>query len=195
MSDLDFIEDFFSDSLSCIERARTEIAPLIQKAATLQSQRLDAGHKILVAGNGGSAADSLHYSSELLNKYLIVRRPLPAICLNADVSALTAISNDESYDKVFSKQIEALGQPGDILVVITSSGNSPNLVQAVKAAHDADMQCIALNGKTGGELNSVLHDKDINIVVSGSLTSHVQEVHSIIIHLFCDLIDQHLFSS
>ena len=126
----------------------------------------------------------------MLNRFEMERPSLPTIALNTDTSTLTSIANDYHYDQVFAKQIQGLGQPQDVLLVITSSGNSVNLIKAVAAAHQRSMRCIALNGRDGGELSQHLADADIDIIVAGPSTARIQEVHGIIIHCFCDLIDQ-----
>ena len=187
------VDALWSDSIASIEAARRELTESVAEAATVLADALANNGKILICGNGGSASDSLHFSSELVNKFHRVRRPLAAISLAADVSTLTSIANDESYDAVFAKQVEALGRRDDILVVITSSGNSPSILQAVRAAHARDIRCIALNGKDGGALSPLLNARDIDIVVSAHSTARVQEIHGIIIHAFCELIDHQLF--
>ena len=181
-----------SASAAAIEHARP-LAPLVVRASKLLASCLELGGKVLVCGNGGSAADSLHFSSELLNKFYRERRPLAAISLAADVSTLTSIGNDESYDAVFSKQVEALGRPGDVLVAITTSGNSPSILRAVQAAQSTGLQSICLNGREGGALSPQLSDNDLDIVVPLQSTARIQEVHGIIIHAFCQFIDQQLF--
>ena len=187
------VDALWSDSIASIEAARRELTERVAEAATVLADALANNGKILICGNGGSASDSLHFSSELVNKFHRVRRPLAAISLAADVATLTSIANDESYDAVFAKQVEALGRRDDILVAITSSGNSPNILQAVRAAHARDIRCIALNGKDGGALSPLLNARDIDIVVPGNSTARVQEIHGIIIHAFCELIDHQLF--
>lgn len=187
------VDELFANSIRAIEAARSDLCELVGNAATSLATALANNGKILICGNGGSASDSLHFSSELLNKFHRVRRPLPGISLAADISTLTSISNDESYDAVFAKQVEALGAPSDRLVVITSSGNSPNILQAVRAAQAKSMVCIALNGKGGGALSPLLRDNDFDIVVPGHSTANIQEIHGIIIHAFCELIDHQLF--
>ncbi len=187
------VDALFSDNLQAVAAARRALGGVIAEAAVSLASALDNNGKILLCGNGGSASDSLHFSSELLNKFQQVRRPLPAISLVADVATLTSISNDESYAAVFAKQVEALGKPEDRLVVITSSGNSPSILQAVRAAHAKGMICIALNGRDGGALSPILQARDIDILVAGHSTARIQEIHGIIIHAFCELIDRQLF--
>ncbi len=187
------VDALLADSLQSIQAARRDLTGIIAEAAMALAETLDNDGKILICGNGGSASDSLHFSSELVNKFHLVRRPLAAISLAADVATLTSIANDESYDAVFSKQVEALGRRGDLLVVITSSGNSPNILRAVRAAQTANIRCVALNGRDGGALSPILNEHDIDIVAPGSSTARVQEIHGIIIHAFCELIDHQLF--
>ena len=155
-------------------------------------QSFQAGGKLMICGNGGSAADAQHLSSELLNRYKRERAELPGIALTTDASTLTSIGNDYDYSQVFSKQVNALAQRNDLLMVITTSGNSDNLVEAVRAAHSKSIRCIALNGKTGGKLVSQLNKQDLNILVNGDVTARIQEVHGLIIHCLCELIDSYI---
>lgn len=164
----------------------------IQAAAELIYQSFEQGGKLLICGNGGSAADAQHLSSELLNRYKRERRELPGLALTTDASTLTSIGNDYDYSEVFSKQVSALANKNDVLMVITTSGNSANLLKACAVAHDKSVRCIALNGKGGGKLADVLHGDDINIVVSGDVTARIQEVHGLIIHCLCELIDSYV---
>lgn len=181
-----------NDSIEAIESARG-LAPKVIAAAHIMADCLQQGGKLLICGNGGSAADSLHFSSELLNKFDMARHPLPGISLTADTSTLTSIGNDESFDVVFSKQVEALGRPVDVLVPITTSGNSTNILRAAEAALNIGMRIVILNGRDGGELSQLVDDKIIDIVVPQQKTARIQELHGIIIHAFCQLIDQQLF--
>ena len=164
----------------------------IEAAAKAIYASFEAGGKLLICGNGGSAADAQHLSSELLNRYKRERRELPGIALTTDGSTLTSIGNDYDYSEVFSKQVSALGRPGDCLMVITTSGNSGNIMKAVNVAHEKSVTVIALNGKNGGQLNSVLTNDDINLVVKGDVTARIQEVHGLIIHCICELIDSYV---
>lgn len=150
-------------------------------------------NKILTCGNGGSAGDAQHFSSEMLNRFERERPGLPAIALTTDTSTITSIANDYHFDDIFSKQIRALGQEGDILVVYTTSGNSANIVKAVTTAHDKEITTIALTGKTGGTLTKILSETDIEIRVPSTSTARIQEVHLLITHCLCDLIDHQLF--
>lgn len=150
-------------------------------------------NKVLTCGNGGSAGDAQHFSSEMLNRFERERPGLPAIALTTDSSTITSIANDYHFDDIFAKQIKALGQEGDILVVYTTSGNSANIVKAVTAAHDKGITTIALTGKTGGTISQILNETDIEIRVPSTSTARIQEVHLLITHCLCDLIDHQLF--
>ena len=191
MSELNIIERHFEQSAASI-LANTHLRDAIERAAKKIYSCFEAGGKLMICGNGGSAADAQHLSSELLNRYHRDRRELPGIALTTDASTLTSIGNDFDFSEIFSKQVRALAQKNDILMVITTSGNSDNLINAVKAAHDKSVSCIALNGKGGGELGTHLIDNDLNIVVSGDVTARIQEVHGLIIHCLCELIDSYI---
>ena len=156
------------------------------------NQVLLSGYKILVCGNGGSASDAQHFSSELLNRYDRDRPGLPAIALTTDSSTLTSIANDYDYRQIFSKQVSALGQPGDLLLAISTSGQSPNIVEAIQAAKENEMQIIALTGKDGGAMSQVLDDNSIEIRVPSNVTARIQEVHILVIHILCELLDLQL---
>lgn len=183
------VRDVFDDSVHTARAARDELAPLITVAASQMIQALLSERKILVCGNGGSAADAQHFSAELLNRFDRERPGLPAISLAADTSTLTSIANDYHFDEVFSKQVRALGQPGDILLAITTSGNSPNVLRAVEAAHERNLAVVALTGREGGELANLLTGSDVNLCVRAHSTARIQEVHGLVIHCLCDLID------
>jgi D-sedoheptulose 7-phosphate isomerase len=147
------------------------------------------GNRILACGNGGSAADAQHFAAELIGRFERERPGLPAIALSTDSSVLTAIGNDYSFEQIFSKQVRALGQPGDVLLAITTSGNSANVLAAIEAAHEREMIVVALTGKGGGRTNEVLTDTDIQICVPSDRTARIQEVHLLTIHCLCDGID------
>jgi len=164
----------------------------IESIAKMIYQCFNNGGKLMICGNGGSAADAQHFSAELLNRYNRERHELPGIVLTTDASTITAIGNDYDFSEIFSKQVSALAQPQDLLMVITTSGNSDNLIKAVQVAHDKSVSCIALNGKGGGRLADELNDGDTNLVVSGDVTARIQEVHGLIIHCLCDLIDSYI---
>jgi D-sedoheptulose 7-phosphate isomerase len=168
------------------------LAPVITRAGRLIVRCLLANGKVLACGNGGSAGDAQHFSAEMLNRFEMERPGLPAIALSTDTSTLTSIANDYSYDQVFSKQIRALGQPGDVLLAITTSGNSPNIADAVAAAHERNMAVVALSGRDGGAVAPMLAGDDIEIRVPADSTARIQEVHLLAIHCLCDLIDRDL---
>jgi len=193
MSLQDRIINHFSDSIQTKQDAMASLCELIEFASQKIVEALVNDKKVLTCGNGGSAGDAQHFSSEMLNRFERERPALPAIALTTDTSTITSIANDYSYDEVFAKQLRALGQAGDILLVYTSSGNSGNIVSAVKVAHDRDMTVIALSGKDGGMLASVLNEADIEIRVPSTSTARIQEVHLLISHCLCDLIDHQLF--
>ncbi len=182
----------FNDSIQTKQQALDAVAPAIAHAAEAMTRALLAERKILACGNGGSAADAQHFSSELLNRFEMERPGLPALALTTDSSTLTSIANDYRFEEVFAKQVRALGQPGDVLLAISTSGNSANVVQATHAAHDRDMRVVALTGREGGELADLLINQDVEIRVPALSTARIQEVHILIIHCLCDLIDQQL---
>lgn len=171
------------------------LAPAIVKAAQAIADSIQNQHKILSCGNGGSAGDAQHFSSEMLNRFEKERPGLPAIALTLDTLTLTSIANDYAFEEIFAKQVQALGQAGDILLAISTSGNSANVLNAVNVAHNKGMQVIALLGKNGGKIAANLSTNDINLCVLSQSTARIQEVHLLIIHCLCDLIDQILFSA
>jgi len=186
------LEQLFRQSI----QTKTASLPILQgpiiEAAELTVARLVSGGKVLVCGNGGSAADAQHFSSEMINRFERERPGLPAIALTTDSSTLTSVANDYRFDQVFARQIHALGHPGDLLLAISTSGNSPNVIRAVQAAHERDMFVIALSGRDGGELAEQLRESDVEIRVPSDSTARIQEVHLLVIHCLCDLIDQQL---
>jgi len=165
----------------------------IAAAGSALAEALRAGHKALACGNGGSAADSQHFSAELLNRFERERAPLPAIALTTDTSTLTSIANDYSYDQVFSKQIRALGRRGDVLLAISTSGNSASMLEALRAAHAAKVRVVALTGNGGGKMAPLLAADDVHICVPHKVTARIQEVHLLVLHCLCDAIDLQLF--
>ena len=167
--------------------------PAILRAAQLLSERLEAGAKILACGNGGSAADAQHFAAELTGRYERERRPLAGIALTTDTSALTAIANDYSYQEVFSKQVLALGRKGDVLMGISTSGNSGNVLKAMEAAHGLGMQVLAMTGKDGGAMARALKPGDIELRAASKVTARIQETHILLLHCLCDGIDEILF--
>jgi len=187
------IQQHFTDSIQTKMAAADVLGTVIVQASEVMVRSLLEGHKILSCGNGGSAADAQHFSAELINRFEMERPSLPAIALTTDTSTLTSIANDYSYDEVFAKQIRALGQNGDILLAISTSGNSNSVVHAVQAAHDRGMIVIALTGREGGAMAAILNPDDIEIRVPAQNTARIQETHLLVIHCLCDLIDQQLF--
>ena len=193
MSDINnTIQAAFQASIETKQVSENVLSESIELASATLNQALLGGHKILVCGNGGSASDAQHFSSELLNRYDRDRPGLPAIALTTDSSTLTSIANDYDYDQIFSKQIAALGQPGDILLAISTSGQSPNVVQAIQVANENEMLVIALTGKDGGIMSQVLDENSVEIRVPSNVTARIQEVHILVIHILCELLDLQL---
>jgi len=186
------VTNIFTSHIETAQTAMNEVSTDIVDAATLMTNALLADHKILSCGNGGSASDAQHFSSELLNRFERERPGLPAIALTTDSSTITSISNDYTFDDIFSKQVSALGQQGDVLLAISTSGNSANILRAVMAAHQRQMRCVVLSGKTGGDLVGILEDDDVFLSIPAKSTARIQEIHIIVIHCLCDLIDTQL---
>jgi len=195
MNIVEHIKNTFADSIQTKTTAMEVLAEPIAQAGEAIVQCLLNSHKIMSCGNGGSAADAQHFSSELLNHYQVERPGLPAIALTTDTSTLTSIANDYDYNSVFSKQVKALGQDGDILLAISTSGNSKNVLAAIEAAHQKHCDVIALTGRDGGSIAKNLNNKDIEIRVPANLTSRIQETHLLVIHCLCDIIEQQLFET
>ncbi|MCW5589797.1 MAG: phosphoheptose isomerase [Legionellales bacterium] len=189
------VKHAFSESIQTKINTIEQLAEEIAQASQLFADALVAGHKILSCGNGGSAADAQHFAGEMLNRFEVERPSLPALALTTDTSTLTAIANDYSYNEVFAKQIRALGQAGDCLLAISTSGNSPNVIAAIQAAHERSMIVVALTGREGGDIAALLHPQDIELRVPAQSTPRIQETHLLIIHCLCDLIDHHLFGA
>lgn len=190
---LERINAHFQDSIAVKQLAKAELgAPIHDAGEALVRCLLDNG-KILSCGNGGSAGDAQHFSAELLNRFEQERPSLPAIALTTDTATITAIANDYDYNEIFSKQILALGQAGDVLLAISTSGNSANVIRAINAAHERNMVVIALTGRGGGEMAKLLTGNDFEIRVPSDRTARVQEVHLVVIHCLCDFIDTKLF--
>jgi D-sedoheptulose 7-phosphate isomerase len=169
--------------------AAESLVPAIMQAAQLIVQCLTQGSKVMACGNGGSAADSQHFASEMVNRFEQERPGLAAIALTTDTSTLTSIANDYAYEQVFARQIKALGLPGDVLLAISTSGNSPSVLEAISAAHARGVNIIALTGGSGGRLAGQIHDGDIIICVPAESTARIQEVHLLTIHCLCDAVD------
>jgi len=182
----------FADSVAVKLDAADALASHIARGGQLIANCLLANGKILSCGNGGSAGDAQHFSSEMLNRFEMERPGLPAVALSTDTSTLTSIANDYSFEEIFSKQVRALGQPGDVLLAISTSGNSPNVNDAVRAAHERDMSVVALSGRDGGTMATLLAGGDVEIRVPSDSTARIQEVHLLAIHCLCDMIDRTL---
>jgi D-sedoheptulose 7-phosphate isomerase len=193
MSFQDRIHQQFTAHMETSQETLLRLDDRIEAAAVRLANCLLNDGKILCCGNGGSAAEAQHLSSELLNRYDRDRPGLPAISLTTDTAALTSIGNDYRFDEVFAKQIRALGQSHDVLVIYTTSGHSANLLSAASAAHDRDMTIVALNGRDGGALAPLLRETDLELRVPSDSTARIQEAHLLITHCLCDLIDHQLF--
>ena len=183
----------FADSAKLKSEAATVLGAPIARAAILLAQALQAGGKVLACGNGGSAADAQHFAAELVNRFEAERPPLAAVALTTDSSNLTSIANDYAWEQVFAKQLRALGRRGDVLLAISTSGNSPNVIEALAAAHDIGVRVIALTGKGGGKMAALLERDDVHICVPHQNTARIQEVHLLVLHCLCDAIDFELF--
>jgi D-sedoheptulose 7-phosphate isomerase len=189
------VRDHFAESIATKQTAADQLAESIVAAGRLMSDALLDDGKILSCGNGGSAADSQHFSSELLNRFEMERPGLPAIALTTDSSTLTSISNDYAYDEIFSKQVRALGGAPDVLLGISTSGNSENVIRAIAAAHERGMKVVALTGHDGGRMADIFAEGDVEIRVPAKRTARIQEVHLVVIHCLCDLIDTALLGN
>ncbi len=183
------IAQHFKDSAQTkLDAIELLAAPIARAIEAMVGCLLNNG-KILACGNGGSAADAQHLAAELVGRFEVERHELAAIALTTDSSILSAIANDYGYQAIFAKQVRALGQPGDVLVAISTSGNSPNVVAAIEVAHENDLRVVALTGKGGGAIGEMLHDGDVHICVPAERTARIQETHVLAIHCLCDGID------
>ncbi|MCF7355111.1 MULTISPECIES: phosphoheptose isomerase [Vibrio] len=192
---LESINDSFKESIQIQIAAAESLPDAITHAAQAMVSSLLNGNKILCCGNGGSAANAQQFVSCLLNRFETERPSLPAMALTADTSTLTAIANDYHYQEIFSKQVRAFGQAGDVLIAISTSGNSSNIIKAVEAAVTRDMTIIAFTGKDGGELAGLLGESDVEIRIPSHRTARIHEVHMLTLHCLCDLVDQVIFPS
>ncbi len=183
------IQDQFEESIATKRAALSSMSQPIEAAVRAMAACLAAGGKVMACGNGGSAADSQHFAAELLNRFEKERAPLAAIALTTDTSTLTSIANDYAYDQVFAKQVAALGRAGDVLLAISTSGNSPNVSEAIKVAHARGVSVVALTGKGGGTIGRQLRSDDIHLCVPADRTARIQEVHLLALHCLCDGID------
>ena len=186
------IRAHFADSAQLKVASADVLAPAIARGADLLAQCLLGDGKILACGNGGSASDAQHFAAEMVGRFERERPELPAISLATDTSILTAVANDYSYEQVFAKQVRALGAAGDVLLAISTSGNSASVVAAVNAAHDREMRVVALTGKDGGRIGAMLKSSDVELRVPHDRTARIQEVHLLMVHCLCDAIDNTL---
>lgn len=189
------VASHFAESARLKQEAASVLSGPIARATGLMVRCLRAGGKILACGNGGSAADAQHFAAELTNRFERERPPLAGLALTTDSSALTAIANDYSYDQVFEKQLRALGRAGDVLLAISTSGNSASVVSAVRAARELGIATVALTGNGGGKMAALLGEGDVHVCVPHRRTMRIQEVHLLALHCLCDGIDHHLYGA
>jgi len=192
---LERLQKIVNDSIQTKQAVLAQSLPHIHAAGLQLVKCLLGDGKILSIGNGGSAADAQHFSSELLNRFEKERPSLPAIALTTDASTVTSIGNDYSFEQIFSKQITALGQANDVLLAISTSGNSANILRAIRAAHDRQMTVLALTGKDGGQIAPILKETDTEVRIPSNVTARIQECHLLVIHCLCDFIDNQIFGA
>ncbi|AWB34998.1 phosphoheptose isomerase [Orrella marina] len=183
------LSNHFDDHIETASRTLDALGTPLEVAIEVCFQALTNGSKVLACGNGGSAADSQHFVAELVGRFERERLPLAAVTLSADTSIMTAVGNDYGFDQVFSRQVAALGMPGDILLAISTSGNSGNVLQAIQTAHEREMAVIALTGRDGGKIGQMLYETDVHLCVPHHRTMRIQEMHILLLHLICDGID------
>jgi D-sedoheptulose 7-phosphate isomerase len=183
------VKTHFEDSIATKQKSKEVLATELAKAIELMFQCVSSGAKIMACGNGGSAADAQHFAAELVGRFERERKELGAIALTTDSSILTAVGNDYGYDEIFSKQVSALGKTGDILLAISTSGNSKNVIKAIEIAKSKGITVIALTGKDGGAIGKMIGDGGINLCVPADRTARIQETHLLILHCLCDGID------
>jgi D-sedoheptulose 7-phosphate isomerase len=186
------VAEQFAESAQLKLEASQTLAEPIARAGTLLAEALRGGGKVLACGNGGSAADAQHFAAELINRFEIERAPLAAVALTTDSSTLTSIANDYAYEQVFAKQVRGIGRRGDVLLAISTSGNSANVLEAMRAAHELGLRVLALTGNGGGKMGAMLSAGDLHICVPHKRTARIQEVHLLVLHCLCDGIDFHL---
>ncbi|MGB4883012.1 MAG: phosphoheptose isomerase [Neisseria sp.] len=179
----------FAQSIEATQEAADILSSPTAQAAIMMLQCLMSDGKVLACGNGGSAADAQHFAAEMTGRFEKERMELAALALTTDTSAITAIGNDYGFDHIFSKQVRALGRNGDVLLALSTSGNSANVIKAIEAAHERDMHVIALTGRDGGKIAAMLKDNDILLNVPHPRTARIQEIHILLIHAMCDCID------
>jgi len=186
------VRGHFTEHARLVEASRELAGPIARGVAAIV-EALRTGGKVLACGNGGSAADAQHFAAELVNRFRVEREPLAALALTTDSSILTSVGNDYSYDLVFDKQIRALGRPGDVLVALSTSGNSGSIVEAIRRAAERGLRIVAVTGNRGGRLRELLSPDDVYICVPDAVTARIQEVHILVLHCLCDGIDTTLF--
>lgn len=187
------IQQQFDASIQTKQQSRDVLTQPLNATAQLMADCLRQDSKILCCGNGGSAADAQHFAAELINRFEMERPELAAVALTTDSSVLTSIANDYDYNQIFSKQVRGLGRKGDVLLAISTSGNSPNVVAAITAAHERNMRVVVLTGRDGGKMAAMLKPGDINICVPAKVTARIQETHLLCLHCICDGIDHIMF--
>ena len=187
------LKQHFDEGIELRRRMAETMPAAIARAGTALAQALKGGNKVLACGNGGSAADSQHFAAEIVGRFERERPGMPAIALTVDTSAITAIANDYDWNSVFSRQLHALGQPGDVLLGISTSGNSKNVIEAIRAAHEKNMVVIALTGRDGGEMAKMLRPTDHHLNVAHPRTMRVQEIHLLVIHCLCEVVDNVIY--
>jgi D-sedoheptulose 7-phosphate isomerase len=192
MDSVERIRAHFAASAQLKQESAAELAPLIARAAGVLTECLLGDGKVLACGNGGSASDAQHFAAEMVGRFERERPELPAISLVTDTSILTAVANDYAFEQIFAKQIRALGAKGDVLLAISTSGNSANVVAAIEAARDREMRVVALTGKGGGRIGGMLGEADVHLCVPHDRTARIQEVHLLTIHCLCDAVDSAL---
>jgi len=181
------LEEIVQESTDVVMRSFREQGEKIQAVVVLLTEAFKSGHKILIFGNGGSAADSQHFAAEMIGRFQKERQALPAVALSTDTSTITALSNDYGFEIIFSRQIEALGRTGDVALGFSTSGNSKNIIRGLEAARTKGMKTVALTGQGGGKLNGLA---DICIAVPSSVTARIQEAHGVIVHALCELVEE-----
>jgi D-sedoheptulose 7-phosphate isomerase len=189
------INQHFDDSAEVKRQSKATLAQPIADAIQAMVACLQMDAKILCCGNGGSAADAQHFAAELINRFEMERPELAAIALTTDSSVLTSIANDYDYNQIFSKQVRGLGRKGDVLLAISTSGNSANVIAAIEAAHARNVRVVALTGRDGGKMGAILKADDIHICVPAKVTARIQEVHLLTLHCICDGIDQVMYGN
>ena len=187
------VQQHFSDSIAAKTQTMQVLAQPITQAGERIAYCLNQQGKVLSCGNGGSASDAQHFTAELANRFEIERPSLAAIALTTNISTLTSIANDYEYNQIFSKQVQGLGQAGDVLLAISTSGHSANVIEAIEAAQQKQITVIALTGRDGGKIGQILDENDIELRVAHDVTARIQEVHILIIHCLCDIIDHILY--